>query len=210
MKRKFLILAILIPLSSSWAGERIDENYLVIKSRSPVLRFGLTGSNYLLQFGKDLKAKDYKGFMGGFLDWNMKKWRGINPHRTEIYSRFSYRRFKSDKDLSKNINWNTTIDTSAVALGIRYGYCLNASSILLRPYIQCHLEGASLYEHARDEDKTSHYFGGGAVGGLGIEVAPFKNFGIFGEYNYGYVPVESKKSNLEGHQVWFGCSLRTR
>ncbi len=210
MKKIISLLIVLSAFSSAHSSQKIDEDYLIIKSRSSKLRLGVTGSNYLLQFGNSMEKKNYRGVMGAFIDWNILKWKSLHPPLTEMYSRLSYRHFISEKDLFSNIIQDTMLATSTLALGIRYGYCMNLNSTLIRPYIQCHGEIMYLYENGKDDKKSSHYFSGGVVGGLGFEIAPFQNFGLFTEYNHGYAPIESMNSNLEGHQIWFGVSLRTK
>jgi hypothetical protein len=63
-------------------------------------------------------------------------------------------------------------------------------------------------ERAKNDISNSPF---GLVGGLGIEIGFTPYFGLFGEVDYGYNPVEmwGKKRNLEGLSLLFGASFRT-
>jgi hypothetical protein len=57
---------------------------------------------------------------------------------------------------------------------------------------------------------THHYVNSnGIVGGVGLEIALFTNFGLFTEYTYGYSPAFSTNVNIEGGLLRFGVTLRT-
>ncbi len=57
-------------------------------------------------------------------------------------------------------------------------------------------------------NKSYNYKSYGAVGGAGFECTLFKWSGIFAEYNYGFVPLDSDGKNVEGHQFYAGIIMR--
>ncbi len=212
MKNLILTIFILFSLGATelYAFETLDTGYQEIKRYSAEFRLGLTGTEYLLNQG-DSKVDDvYKGFAGIFLDWNMLRWRSQKPGVTDIFTRISYRNYNAEVDSDSGIFWDGRMDLFSGGAGIRYNYSLKFLSKQLLLFASLHGEVLYLRESSSDRDTSRDYLSLGLVGGLGAELAPAPEYGFFIEYNYGYAPVGSDDSNIEGHQIWFGADYRTR
>jgi|GEM_PF-5996060 len=208
-KTIIVIITVFISLSQAFAYEKLDTDYLSIKRNSPLFRVGITGGDALLNLGDEDTNKIYGGVYGIFLDWNMLNRKGQRAHSFDIFTRLNYRNFHADTDISAGIIYEGDIDILAGGAGIRYGYSINLISRLFQFYGSLH--GEILYaKEESDIGEENDYMTPGIVAGLGIELAPSRYYSIFVEYNYGYAPVGKEDSNLEGQQIWFGGSYRTR
>ena len=129
--------------------------------------------------------------------------------------RLTYREYDFDNKMTHNTTW--TQDKQQI-FSFDTGVKWSIGTYLL--FFRCDFFiGANLrlYAQNKNNDKTinENALGGvvgplGIVGLAGIEIAPFENMGFFVEYNYGYSHIIPFNSgiNIEGHQIYFGATLR--
>jgi len=139
-------------------------------------------------------------------------------HGFDIGTRGMFRSFKQDGKIFRSVDepiiWGNTMKLYSLDLFLRY----SAGFIFLGEHWDLYLYGAPrfLYSKITTEgkpeyaggDKSYTYKSHGRVGGIGIECTLFKWSGLFGEYNYGVVPLDGDGSNVEGHQFYAGVMMR--
>lgn len=162
--------------------------------------------------------KDYGtgfGIMGDIYFYRNRFRKFSSWNSIAFYSRLAFRRFAvSDSEAAnRGLYKDSTIDIVSFDIGMRYaigGFFLGQ---LFQIYILAAPRGVSASEYAVNDDNLDvgkTYYSAGVVGGAGVEFTLFTYIGIFAEYNFGYVPIGSNKSNIEGHQFYGGMAYRNR
>ncbi len=160
--------------------------------------YGFTGDVFLFRYRFKDRYYESSGFDAGI--------RGM------------YRVFSQDDKIFTSVDeptiWANTMKLYSCDLFIRY----SQGFLFLNEHWDWYVSAAPrfLYSQIKTSGKPE-YAGGddtytyksfGAVGGLGFELTLFKWFGLFSEYNYGFVPLDSEGQNVEGHQLYAGVIMR--
>lgn len=165
----------------------------------------------------DLDRNYQQGF-GVFADLFLNNHRFRKFHcwnSLDIYTRLAFRRFAvtEEEAIERGMYKDSRIDILSLDLGLRYSIGKFFINQLFHFYILAAPRVVSLSENAVDDDNRNvgkTYYAVGAAGGAGFEFSVFTVTGLFVEYNYGYVPIGSDKSNIEGHQFFAGIIYRSK
>jgi hypothetical protein len=180
------------------------------------IRAGYSGFG-LLRLGEASLNDYYSGGFGILADiffYRIRTKRGGNGF--DFYSRYCYRQFEMTDRTYREFQYNypaleygkSGIKIHSLDLGGRFvlgGYFLFSR---IDFYLIGALRQAKVIESA-DNHIENTYLPMGITGGGGFEFSFYKRLAFFGEYNYGYTTVGKNRDNIDGHQVFFGVSLRT-
>jgi hypothetical protein len=206
--------------------EETREEKLI--TRAPRIRFGLTKPGPGDKVSGYTINDDYDPFRGVILDLFLFRLREVNGNGFDFFIRGVLNSYKItdpddlgfeqpsgylfDKDESE-------LEEATVGGGIRYVRGWYLGGLLLQGYllgyyqysnVDVEIEYVSTGMGGTLTEKTD-YTAHGVSGGAGLEIGLFANFGIFGEYTYGYskVPFPAGDENFEGGSIRFGVSIRT-
>jgi hypothetical protein len=206
------------------AREETREEKLL--TRAPRIRFGLTKPGPGDEVSDYTINDDYDPFRGAVIDLFLYRKRDLNGNGFDFFARGvlnSYKITKPDElgfeppsgyTFEKD---ESELEEAAIGGGIRYVRGWYFAGFLWQGYVLGYYQYSTLkvkleYESAMGgSNGTKDYTSRIAAGGAGLEIGLFANFGIFGEYTYGYnkIPFPAGDENFEGGRFRFGISIRT-
>jgi len=152
-----------------------------------------------------------------FLDYNYFRIRSDSIFGLDLYGRYTFKHFDmGDKEIPPEdyAVVRSKIIISGIDAGARFLLCFDLLGLDIDLYIQAAPRFIFYGEIPEDGDDSmgqdKQFFSIGAIGGSGIEIGLFNNFGFFLEWNYGYTPVSDSRANTEGIQFFAGLTWRTR
>lgn len=183
---------------------------------SSLFRIGYGGWGTIIMQDSDLNStyKDGQMVMADIFFYRYRTSRRF-VSGLDLYTRYTFRSFSAEKDIeseSGDIYKNGKINTISVDVGARYITGTIFLYELWQVYLLASPRWVSFKEEAENDDGEyvgKSYYAVGFVGGIGFEVTILPYMGLFAEYNNGYTPVGDSDANVEGHQFFFGITIRT-
>jgi hypothetical protein len=201
---KFFFFVVLITSPIIAKGDYSKQTAREVRTKSNASLFRMGGSGFgLVRFQNETTGTYHSNAIALFADFYFYRIRSSSGNGLDLYSRGTFRSFNE-------------IDMKMIGgdIGIRgiYGF------YFLRELWQVYILAAPrfLYTSApslgSDEtvyEEKGSFYSIGIVGGAGIEMTLLPRFGLFLEYNYGYVPVGKSKTNSEEHHFYAGITFRS-
>jgi len=220
--RRYCVTVILVfcmtsPAFSFQKGfwSRTKWNALLIQN-STLFRSGYGGFGTVQMQDSDLNSIYTDGYMvmADFFFFR-KRFSGRFEHGFDLYSRYTHKSFTTEEEIvsaSGDVYREGEIHVTAFDIGARYLFGTVWLYELWQAYIVAAPRLVSFREEALNDDEENvgkTYYSVGFVGGIGIEITLLPYMGLFAEYNHGYTPVGDSDKNIEGHQFFYGVTVRT-
>jgi hypothetical protein len=204
------------------ASRRRDE----ILSNSPLFRIGYGGIG-TVGIESDYLSKIYGNGQGVIADYFFYRYKDPVGDGIDMYCRALVKQYKIKSSALSSVKTNEakyyvgrfestpSTDSTMLQYGGDLGLRFVGSVYFLAESWSLYTSGAIRYlmtderYTADGKDYRKRLAGWGFVGGAGVEVSLFTNFGLFAEADYSYSPIGRSGTSVGGFEAFSGVTFRT-